>query len=140
MILRRIEEGEEIGGDATGLASENLSGIRPALSILSILNAASQSVSVLGEEPALSAEGYCLVDFDPSEQAITLTQVSAEEALAIYAEKEGDPKNNGHNFVLLRASSVERLKVLYPNYFGDISQFVNMFKLLIENNLDIFAQ
>lgn len=40
-----------------------------------------------------------------------------------------------HDVALVKGASPEKLQILYPNYFGDISRFTN----LISDNLEAFA-
>ncbi|MCI9494490.1 RelA/SpoT domain-containing protein [Adlercreutzia mucosicola] len=138
-LLRQIEESGEVDRTSIRSLGDESGSLRSTLSILKMLSAASQSVYVVGGHPALAASDYCLVDFDPAEQMIVLTKLSPEEAFEAYFSNEDDPEKRAHNLVLLRGASIEKLAALYPNYFGDISKFVNLFNKLIEQNLDAFA-
>lgn len=59
----------------------------------------------------------------------TFTSSNIELATQIYEKIE---KNTDTNVVLVSANSFEALKVAYPNYFVDISQFIEMMKEILE--------
>ena len=78
---------------------------------------------------------YYLVDLVADEQTLELTPLDSIAALSRYFEEEGADRDGERDLVLTKGSSKEKLAKLYPNYFGDISDFVK----LIEKNLDAFA-
>lgn len=120
--IKSIEEGTDF--DRTKMNSSS----PDAKIILEILEAASCSLTILGNEPDLSSNEYCLVDFDPDMQTVSLRKLNPENAVDCYFQQEKDPKTQGHNYVLLRGGDLEYLKELYPNYFGDISFFTTLVK------------
>ena len=74
---------------------------------------------------------YYLVDLIADEQTLELTPLDSIAALSRYFEEEGADRDGERDLVLTKGSSKEKLAKLYPNYFGDISDFVK----LIEKNL-----
>lgn len=139
VVMRQLEERGRVEPSSIRSLDDGTDGLQAALDILRMLSAASQSVYVLGGGKEVAPESYCLVDFDPAEQVVELTEVCPEVALETYFASEDDPDREGHNFVLLRGATLDKLKDLYPNYFGDISRFVTIFNDLIYKNLPAFA-
>lgn len=74
---------------------------------------------------------YTIVDFFAGEQTVIATGVDAEDAMKVYQvhERSGLLAGDGpqdHDTVLVRGGTLEQLWRLYPNYFGDISEFTNL--------------
>ena len=78
---------------------------------------------------------YYLVDLVADEQTLELTPLDSIAALSRYFEEEGADRDGSRDLVLTKGASKENLAKLYPNYFGDISEFLK----LIEKHLDAFA-
>lgn len=113
--------------------------IADALKVFDVLAAASGAVSVLGNLPEVSSGDYCLIDFDPAQQMIFLQVLDSSGAIDLYFRNEFDPDMSGHDFVLVRSASLEKIKRLYPNYFGDISPFVDAMYGLVHGKLALFG-
>lgn len=76
-----------------------------------------------------------MVDFRPDIQLVEAAPLKRMGALATYFEKEKEDIEGEHNIVLVRGASAEVLEKLYPNYFGDISSFIE----LVLRYMDAFA-
>lgn len=138
-LLALEEAGEVFPNDPH--FSDNVSAdyIADALGVLGVLSAASGSVSVLGNPPEIAPGSYCLIDFDPAQQMIFLHVLDSSEALDLYFKNEFDPAMSGHDFVLVRSTSFDKIKRLYPNYFSDISPFVDAMYDLVHGRLALFG-
>ncbi len=91
---------------------------------------------MIGEEPDPVPGGYYLIDFVPSQQSLSLRALEGRAAFVDYFESEEESSVEvEHDFVLVGGSSLDRIKRLYPNYFGNISSFID----LVEHHLDAFA-
>lgn len=98
--------------------------------ILSVLESAGQSVSILGNPPKVCVRDYCLIDFNVPEQSIVLKKLPLESAVQEYFQEECKANRDatGHNMVLVRGADIGKLERAYPNYFGDISVFSNFIR------------
>lgn len=121
-FIRSIEEGTDFDRAKMNSSSPDVK------MVLEILEAASCSLTILGNEPDLSFSEYCLVDFDPDMQTVSLTKLNPDNAVDCYFQQEKNPETKEHNYVLLRGGDLAYLKKLYPNYFGDISFFTTLVK------------
>ena len=123
-LIEHIETGQGDRATRAALAHElaELDGCR---SIVQDLHACSQSVSLLADVPQLDESSYCLVDIDIGEQVVKVDVLGADDAVAAYCRRES-ASTGGHNVVLVKGSSVDELRHIYPNYFGDISDFVRL--------------
>lgn len=121
-FIRSIEEGTDFDRAKMNSSSPDVK------MVLEILEAASCSLTILGNEPDLSFSEYCLVDFDPDMQTVSLTKLNPNNAVDCYFQQEKNPETKEHNYVLLRGGDLAYLKKLYPNYFGDISFFTTLVK------------
>lgn len=135
LLIAHLEEQGEIDAKAI----RDVSGGRPelprALATVETLKAAYNAVYFLPGDSSEGDDDYYLVDFHVDEQTLELTRLASMAALARYFEEEGSDRDGSRDLVLTRGASKERLAKLYPNYFGDISEFVG----LIEKHLDAFA-
>lgn len=79
-------------------------------------------------------KGYYLLQLNLSKRLLKINKFSTtqiELATNIYDKIES--LNNPHmDAVLVSASSFENLKAAYPNYFSDISQFVNTMQQILK--------
>lgn len=106
-----------------------------AFEVIEVLKAACNASTVLGEAPSAESDGYCLVDFLPDVQALSLSPLAIEAAMPEYFRREQQDEAGEHNLVLVKGATPDRLARLYPNYFGDISSFVS----LVDKYMDAFA-
>lgn len=138
--LLAIEEAGKTLPSASRIPYNASSGyIEDALGVLDVLSAASGAISVLGDPPEITSGDYCLIDFDPAQQMIFLHVLGLSEPLDQYFKNEFDPDMSGHDFVLVRSASLDRIKQLYPNYFGDISLFVDFVSDLVHGRPSLFG-
>ena len=71
---------------------------------------------------------YCVLTLNYEKKELTIFRFKSSEidqANSFYTMMEKDRKSEKNNTVLVRASSFAELKSAYPNYFSDISKFVN---------------
>lgn len=121
-----------IRAEEEGLEYSDLPNLKIGEKVFSTLRAATESIILLGYYNAIDSCDYILIDFDPTVQTIEVIELNKEIALLYYFSKELDPDLPDHNFLLVKGNSIEQLRELYPNYFGDISTFVGSLKKLIE--------
>ena len=122
-LIRAIEEDDGTSFDRRAIAGE-LSRLEDRTGVLRTLETCSQSVSLINMDHGAST-GYYLVDIDLEEQALSIETVPVDQAVSRYYACESD-SSRLHNVVLVKGSSVEQLSKLYPNYFGDISVFIEL--------------
>ncbi len=135
LLIVQMEEGDKIDASVIRAHSEGKSELSYALQATETLKAANDAVYFLPDDANEDAADYYLVDLVADEQTLELTPLDSIAALSRYFEEEGADRDGERDLVLTKGSSKEKLAKLYPNYFGDISDFVK----LIEKNLDAFA-
>lgn len=89
--------------------------------VIEVLDAACEASSIISEQAPLRTNEYVLVDLNTEEQYLSISGVPAQGAVDEYISRERD--GGCHNYVLVKASSIDQIKRAYPNYFGDISAF-----------------
>lgn len=135
LLITQLEERGEADAKAIrGLSEGNLE-LSYAITALETLKAASNAVYSLPGGMTDQSADYYLVDLFAEEQTLELTPLDSIAALSRYFAEEGADCDGGRDLVLVRGSSKEKLAKLYPNYFGDISEFIN----LVEKHLSAFA-
>lgn len=128
-LIKCLETGEEVDAKKIRDAFPVKGGSQATAQILAELGEASESVSILRK---LDDEfEYCLIDFIPTEQTILLFTSESEMIIELYSEHERILQSETGVFqdrdtVLVRGSSIDQLAILYPNYFGDISGFLEL--------------
>ena len=135
LLIAQIEQRGEVDTRAIRSLSEGRLELSAAVGAVDALEAACDAVCLLSDDLSGCASDYYLVDFVAEEQTLELTRLDSMDALATYFEAEGADNDGGRDLVLTRGASYERLAKLYPNYFGDISNFVG----LVKRHLDAFA-
>ena len=135
LLIVQTEEDDKIDASVIRAHSEGKSELSYALQATETLKAANDAVYFLPDDANEDAADYYLVDLVADEQTLELTPLDSIAALSRYFEEEGADRDGERDLVLTKGSSKEKLAKLYPNYFGDISDFVK----LIEKNLDAFA-
>lgn len=99
--------------------------LREALGTVEVLRAASNGFSLIGNEPDDVLNRYVLVELDHEMQTITAAGYDGDEGIARYFESESErPEIDS---LLVRAASMDLVKRMYPNYFGDMSAFLKLF-------------
>ncbi len=132
-LISQIESGNTPEVELIRASFPNVDSLYDHKRIKALLKAACDSTAIVGDVPELSYNDYCLISFYFDLQTITLEKIEADQAVARYFNKERQSEEA--DFVLVRGSSIEQLKTMYPNYFGDISDFL----ALIEQHPSIFA-
>lgn len=125
-VIERIEHGSD---ELCGLRDE-MSNIEDRYGILSLLESAQMSLSVISGETALQEGSYCLVDQDIFEQSLVVTQLDESNAAQDYFAREQEAEE-GHSLVLVCAGSMGEIERMYPNYFGNISVFTQTMRSLL---------
>lgn len=96
--------------------------------ILNTLKAACEANYVINESQETIGSGFYLIDLNIEEQYLKVEELSAEQAVDEYFDREC---NSNHNLVLVKGSSFDNIKFAYPNYFGDISPFIDFVNELL---------
>lgn len=135
LLIAQMEAGENIDARAIQDVSAGRLELPRAFSVIETLKAAYDAVCFLPGEAGGNAHDYFLVDFIVDEQTLELTKLNSVAALSAYFAEEESDRDGSRDLVLTRGASQERLAKLYPNYFGDISDFVR----LVEKHLNVFA-
>lgn len=102
------------------------------LQIIPKLNAFRQCVSLHDGSQNKRNVGYYLLEFDFISQLVIYTSYSPDEgktAQCEFAKKERE-KGNEADVLLVKADSLENLREAYPNYFSDITPFLELVKQL----------
>lgn len=134
-LIEQLERSKEPDTPSIRAMDEGFDGLNSALHVIDEIRAACQASTILGEEPEVSLDGYCLIDFCPGEQSLQLSQLDESAAFEAYFSKEARDSSAQHDYVLTKSSSMAGLKRLYPNYFGDVSEFVH----LVDRYMPAFA-
>jgi hypothetical protein len=125
-IIQAIENSSEV--DRTFSFSD----IDVARMILTTLESANESVWVTspkeGNEPGL----FYLLDFVKGQQTLQIEALEPDKAMQTYFSREKDTHSETHDVVLVRSDSFDALKLAYPNYFGNMSDFIELIKEYIE--------
>lgn len=104
--------------------------------VLERLETFSRAMSFLDSQSTRQGRKYFLIVLDPEEKKIRILGYSEKEYWkAINEYKRLEEKNVGTAIdqVLVSAGSLKQIKIAYPNYFADISDFVQKVRSL-ENN------
>lgn len=95
--------------------------------ILERLESFSKAMSFLNSRRSTRGRKYFLIVIDPEQKKIQIFSYSRKEyAKALNDYKRMEEKHNGSMIdqVLVSVGSLKQLKIAYPNYFADISDFV----------------
>ncbi|MBE5877072.1 MAG: hypothetical protein E7290_09345 [Lachnospiraceae bacterium] len=118
--------------DDYDLLVEEIKAIDNKLQIVSILSAI--NVAIKHTNDNMKGKGYYLLQLDLKKKMLNVngfTTGQIELANKIYNEMEA-LKNPNMDVVLVSATSFDTLKEAYPNYFTDISRFVEMMRELLK--------
>lgn len=121
----------ERGSSRIGEIADKIADIERRHGILSILESAQMSMTVLNGDMTLPDESYCLVEQNVSEQSLTVSRLADINAARSYFAREQESAN-GVNLVLVRGKSMREIERAYPNYFGDISLFTSTMRKLVD--------
>jgi len=94
--------------------------------ILERLEAFSKAMSFLNSRSEIRGRKYFLIVLDPEEKKIRIWGYSGREyrkAIDKYKKLEEENAGTTIDQVLVSAGSLKQLKIAYPNYFADISDF-----------------
>lgn len=118
-----------------GSARSELKALDDELHVLATLREAMNSMYVVYDtDCGISRSDSCLITVDVGVQLINLeifSSASEDSAAEKYTELESG-EQEGLVYLLARAGSLEDLRRAYPNYYSDISEFVNW----LENTLE----
>lgn len=79
---------------------------------------------------------YFILKIDPISKQVEITGYKGSkyhDALKKYAELEKNNKNSHIDQVLVSVGSLKKLKIAYPNYFADMTEFVNKIQIIHKN-------
>lgn len=94
--------------------------------ILERLEAFSKAMNLLNSQSTMRGRKYFLIVLDPEEKMIRIWGYSEKEykkAIDMYKKLEEENAGTVIDQVLVSAGSLKQLKIAYPNYFADISDF-----------------
>lgn len=135
LLIAQLEERGEIDASAIRNLADGRPELSDAIEAMEALKAANDAVCFLSDDTNGEVADYYLVDLITDEQTLELTPLDSIAALSRYFEEEDADRDGERDLVLTKGSSRAKLAKLYPNYFGDISDFVK----LVERSLDAFA-
>lgn len=107
-----------------------------ALHIFSWLKGFSQSVSLIQSEEVLADARAFLITFNYENQFISIRPYGLEEiaqAPLEYSKAEKNAKDD-EVILLVQANSLEEIQATYPNYFSDISLFLDSVQALFDGS------
>lgn len=107
--------------------------IESSVHIISWLEGFSRSVSFIQSTEDLADSHAFLITFNYDSQFITIRPFGSEEmnqAPSDYSRAEEDAEDN-EVILLVQANSLEEIQAAYPNYFSDISLFLNQLKEIL---------
>lgn len=131
-IIEMIENGEVVDARKVRAQTEKLSGGRTFLEVVETLKEANDAAFLLGADVGFTAEDYCLLDFLVEEQILRIMKLDEEGAIKAYFTAESILGEDSHDMVLTRGFSLEGLRRLYPNYFGNIGKFIGVVEKYME--------
>lgn len=126
-LMAAVESGEDLSSPSCEREKEMLRATESECDILGVLVESCEATSLVGREELRSLNGFCLLDFNLEEQYLSYSELEHEKAVDVYFEQECEA-TEGHNLVLVKGSSLNQLQKAYPNYFGDISEFVDFIR------------
>lgn len=103
------------------------------LNLISRLSALSVAINRTNTNKMMKGKGYYILQLNYKEKMLRISKFSIyqiEAATDAYNKIEA-LNNPNIDVVLVSATSFETLKAAYPNYFTDISQFVNMMRRIL---------
>ncbi len=89
------------------------------------LEAVCDSYAIITNVSEIDSRDYCLIQLDSEMQTIEMSIYRAQEAMRAYLDFEQKSPDNV-DVVLVKGASVDQIKKLYPNYFGDASEFLGL--------------
>lgn len=101
--------------------------------IVEKLESFSKAMNFLGTSTAVQGRKYFLIILDPEKKQITIQGYSEkdyEHAIDKYRELEELHANTTIDQVLVSAGNLKQIKIAYPNYFADISDFVSKIRAI----------
>lgn len=105
-----------------------------SLNIVSRLSALSVTIKYTNENINLKGKGYYILQLNYKKKILKVNKflpTQIELATTIYNKIEA-LNNSNIDVVLVSATSFEALKMAYPNYFTDISNFVNIMRAILD--------
>lgn len=107
---------------------DEVTALEAELNIIELLRSSYDSMFLIVSEEEKAENGYCLVSADYADQTVKIDVYDAEDAEAAskrYAENE---RNNRElqDSLLAKAPGIDALKLALPNYFSDLSQFLEL--------------
>lgn len=104
------------------------------INIVSKLSAISVAINHTNTNKNMKGKGYYLLRLNLQERQLKINGFNTNEiTLATNVYNDIEAKNNPKiDTVLVSATSFDDLKAAYPNYFTDISTFVNMMRRLLK--------
>jgi ppGpp synthetase/RelA/SpoT-type nucleotidyltranferase len=121
-VIQAIEENTPECADASFLDKDT------ARTILTTLESANESVWLTPLAQKKTDDPFYLLDFAKDVQTLQIEAMSSSNALQAYFNKETSPYSDLHDVVLVCCNSFDTLKLAYPNYFGDMSDFIHLVK------------
>lgn len=111
---------------------EEIQEIDRRIKIISKLSALSVVINKYNDEE-LNHKGYYLLRLNFKEKVLNVSRFSTShiKAVTVAYNKLEELNNPDIDIVLVSATSFDSLKSAYPNYFADISQFINIMKRIL---------
>lgn len=125
LVIEQLETGGACNTEAVRARYPNLGSLNAAFTAEAVLRAACDANLIIGDIADVGIDDYCLLKLDSGTQTIRIdTHATDEEAVKAYFDAE--KKCPDADVVLVKGTSASQIEMLYPNYFGDISQFLGL--------------
>lgn len=131
-LIEDIEMGRAVDVDNIRSIGMGVLCGQDVLDVVDLLREANNAAYYAGVNYALSIDDYCLIDLNVNEQMLFATRLESDSAVRTYFEAESE--SDDHDVVLTKGFSMEDLRRLYPNYFGNIEVFIQF----VEEHMECF--
>lgn len=143
-----MEEGTPIGSDVPQKAGDLLlatSELSSKLNAIEKMRTIGVAVEHLGHVDKKMQNGYYLLKINYIENTITIQTFAGvskglDQATAAYNEFERNGDRENEDAVLVSAESYEALVDAYPNYFANITEFIDAYYVVMNRQYDILLE
>lgn len=130
--LLAMSEMQSLVPGTSGSLRENISEIKKIDDEFHIINKLKAISTMVKVTKDIEKAGYYLLNLNLDEMKLSIKGYKTTDfKQAVYDYDFFERIGNNHDVVLVSASSAKDLKKAYPNYFGDVGQFIGKIEKLI---------